>query len=291
LVTLWLLVSSLVFYVFYLKDFFSPIDTRPAEAPKELSDWKTLYNSDVFNAPEKEVPFEGVSQYFSYPTSASSPEVSLKLLSLQPRVYLFQNLLADWETDVIIEIANKRLEPSKVALRKGDKEEDFKSVRTSSQTWLSDADDKVVAILSKKMLRILSSSPSVSNQKNFETEPFQILRYDIGQLYQAHVDYFDPNYYKDVTSHRFATFFAYLSDPEEGGETNFPRANGGPPPTDYSKCDRGLIVSPKKGNAVLWYNMLPNGSFDPFSLHAGCAVKLGQKWAATKWFHITLDKK
>lgn len=57
----------------------------------------------------------------------------------------------------------------------------------------------------------------------------QILRYEIGQAYTAHHDYF-PKYQSDDHqwdpskggSNRFATIFLYLSDVEYGGETAFP---------------------------------------------------------------------
>ncbi|KAF3601376.1 hypothetical protein F2Q69_00032804 [Brassica cretica] len=46
-----------------------------------------------------------------------------------------------------------------------------------------------------------------------------------------------------------------LSDVDEGGETDFPKSSG------------GLSVSPKKGDAVLFWNNRPDGSQDPSSLH------------------------
>lgn len=40
---------------------------------------------------------------------------------------------------------------------------------------------------------------------------------------------------------------------------------------------------PKKGDALLFYNIHPNGTFDKHSLHGGCPVRQGTKWVATKW--------
>lgn len=92
---------------------------------------------------------------------------------------------------------------------------------------------------------------------------------------------------------RLATFFYYLNDVEEGGETAFTKA--GPTgwkdgePIDYTTCSRGYLVSPEKGTAILWYNLLAEGHMDGvvdrYSLHSGCDVKKGEKWSANKWIY------
>ena len=42
---------------------------------------------------------------------------------------------------------------------------------------------------------------------------------------------------------------------------------------------------PRKGDAVVFYDLKPDLEIDPQSLHAGCPVKKGTKWVATKWMH------
>ena len=82
---------------------------------------------------------------------------------------------------------------------------------------------------------------------------------------------------------RTATVLMYLTDVASGGETVFPNAGG------HNTCDcggksvRGLCVRPKKGDAVLFWTMRPNGAEDSASLHGGCEVVEGQKWSATLW--------
>jgi len=58
-----------------------------------------------------------------------------------------------------------------------------------------------------------------------------------------------------------------------GGETAFPKAAGG----------KGIKVSPKKGSAVLFYNLLEDGNGDDLALHAALPVKDGEKWLANFW--------
>eukprot|EP00439_Symbiodinium_sp_Y106_P068848 s573_g11.t1 len=82
---------------------------------------------------------------------------------------------------------------------------------------------------------------------------------------------------------RLATVFFYLSDVEEGGQTNFPRAGGRPQPRDFADCSKGVSVFPRRGRIMIFYSMHPSGEMDETSLHAGCAVKRGTKWSANKW--------
>lgn len=42
-------------------------------------------------------------------------------------------------------------------------------------------------------------------------------------------------------------------------------------------------VAPKKGQAVLFYNMLEDGNGADLSLHAALPVKRGEKWLANLW--------
>ena len=78
-----------------------------------------------------------------------------------------------------------------------------------------------------------------SEQGNYES--FQVLKYEIGQRYGVHHDYGNEDR-KLACGPRILTFFLYLSDVEEGGETAFPNL--------------GLSVTPKKGKALLWPSTL-----------------------------------
>lgn len=54
-------------------------------------------------------------------------------------------------------------------------------------------------------------------------QAFNILRYELKQKYDSHMDTFDPADFGPQYSQRLATVLIYLSEVEEGGETVFKR--------------------------------------------------------------------
>ena len=119
-------------------------------------------------------------------------------------------------------------------------------------------------------------------------EGLRILRYKEGQKFMPHNDYFhDLNSSRAAFGgQRAATVLMYLATPEEGGETVFPQARV-PPGLDskgFSRCARGkLAVRPRKGDALLFFSLLPDGTWDPTSMHGSCPVLKGLKYSATRW--------
>jgi hypothetical protein len=55
-------------------------------------------------------------------------------------------------------------------------------------------------------------------------ENIQILRYEHGQKYEPHFDYFHDKVNQARGGHRYATVLMYLSTVNKGGETIFPNA-------------------------------------------------------------------
>jgi prolyl 4-hydroxylase len=104
----------------------------------------------------------------------------------------------------------------------------------------------------------------------------QLLDYGPGQFYGRHHDQgqaeaHDPAY---SPGPRVLTFFLYLSDVEEGGETEF--------------TDIGLKVKPKKGSAILWPSVRNHNltTVDRRTHHAALPVLKGRKYAANTWIHL-----
>lgn len=94
---------------------------------------------------------------------------------------------------------------------------------------------------------------------------------------------------------RWASFFVYLDEEAEGGETWFPHLNI-PIPLHGSDSEEemgsvkwmkdekgGTKFLPKKGNALFWVNLHANGTGDERVVHAGREVKEGRKTAMNLW--------
>jgi prolyl 4-hydroxylase len=88
------------------------------------------------------------------------------------------------------------------------------------------------------MAEIEARIAEITNLPVENQETFQVLRYNGGEYYRAHYDYI-PEHGDMPCGARVATFFLYMSDVEEGGETHFPTIH--------------MKLKPKKGSAVLWY--------------------------------------
>lgn len=79
---------------------------------------------------------------------------------------------------------------------------------------------------------------------------------------------------KSLSGHRILTFFLYLSDVEEGGETKFNKL--------------GLKVKPKRGRALIWPSVKNDNpsNWDPRTYHEAMPVIKGKKYAANHWIHL-----
>ncbi len=106
-------------------------------------------------------------------------------------------------------------------------------------------------------------------------EPVQGQRYDVGQEFKAHTDYFQPDgadyeRYCAIPGQRTWTCMIYLNDVESGGATRFKVIN--------------KMFQPQTGKLVCWNNRRPDGRVNPNTLHHGMKVRKGVKYVITKWY-------
>lgn len=106
-------------------------------------------------------------------------------------------------------------------------------------------------------------------------EPLQGQRYDIGQEFKPHCDYFnrdgqDWEKYCSVAGQRTWTFMVYLNDVEAGGATRFKAVK--------------KTFQPEAGKLVCWNNMRADGRENPNTIHHGMKVRKGVKYVITKWY-------
>jgi len=201
----------------------------------------------------------------------------------RPRAYMLRGILTDEECEYLIKISESSLLASGVVDNETG-ESKMSEVRTSEGTFFQRHHDDTIS-------RIEAKIAGVTMIPERDGEGLQILRYKIGQKYDAHHDYFHDNVNGNAAhgGQRVATLLMYLTTPEEGGETIFP--NGKTPadhnPADWSECAKGKLgVKPKRGDAMLFYSLTPDGRKDPSSLHGSCPVVRGVKYSATRWMHV-----
>lgn len=162
-------------------------------------------------------------------------------------------------------------------------------VRTSSGMFIKKGMDHIVSGIEEKI-----AAWTLLPEEN--GEDIQVLKYEHGQKYDPHYDFFTDEVNIARGGHRIATVLMYLSDVEKGGETVFPQAEESQRMShakdDVSECARhGIAVKPRRGDALLFFSLHPNATPDHSSLHAGCPVLEGEKWSATKWIHVmSFDK-
>ena len=208
-------------------------------------------------------------------------------LAWKPRAFLYKNFMTDAECDHLIELAKDKLEKSMVA--DNDSGKSVKSeIRTSSGMFLTKGQDDVVSRIEER-IATWTFLP-VENG-----EAIQVLRYQDGEKYEPHFDYFHDKNNQALGGHRVATVLMYLSHVGKGGETVFPSVEDTHTPTKddtWSACGKsGLAVKPTKGDALLFFSLHPSAIPDEASLHTGCPVIEGEKWSATKWIHVAAFEK
>jgi prolyl 4-hydroxylase len=181
-----------------------------------------------------------------------------------PRLELFvlRDFLEAEDCEALIARIEAKRRPSTLANFNGD--DRFRT----SETCDLDTDDAVVAGLSARLAQISGIDPA-------HGEPLQGQRYDVGQEFKAHTDYFEPGSadyatYCSVAGQRTWTFMIYLNDVEAGGATRF------------KAIDK--IVKPERGKLLAWNNRLADGSVNTDAIHHGMKVRAGRKYVITRWY-------
>jgi len=139
--------------------------------------------------------------------------------------------------------------------------------RTSSGAWLG-PDETGSAQAAMRQLVV-----EITGQPLEHRESSQVLRYEPGQEYRQHQDFWHPDtdYYDAQMTRggqRAWSVLVYLNDVPAGGGTRFPIL--------------GIDVSPKTGKVLAWQKTI-DGELNYDSLHAGLPVTQGTKWMAITW--------
>ncbi|EKX40915.1 hypothetical protein GUITHDRAFT_112917 [Guillardia theta CCMP2712] len=238
-----------------------------------------------------------VGDTFDIPLPSANRNSIAKVRSISPRVLEVEDFLTPEECHELISSAKPLMSRSTVSAEGDSAVSLQESSRTSSTAWLPphshtlanklyDRVSSLVGIDFRKHEHVVVEDlQAIDKRGGSSVTAWQVLRYEVNQHYHIHHDYFDPVLHRGFLQgdgrNRFITAFFYLTDVERGD----PR-----PITDYSDCNRGLRVPPKRGKAIIFYSLLADGQrsggLDVASWHGGCDVHNGTKWAANYW--ITL---
>ena len=242
--------------------------------------------------------------------------VTLQTLSTSPPIFRAPGLLTEAALDALLEAAAPGLARStvgdptqtQVPYRQVDER------RTSLSAWVHGYNDPrqshSVARAVQRRVAALLALPSERLWRGIE--PLLAVEYPEGTFYEPHFDFFggsdklseQPAFTPPQGSNRFATVVVYLTsagEPGDGGHTVFPFAGfvngsesldgvafagavpGAPacsfPAPSTPKAARGMLIQPRRGDAILCYNQRPDGSLDGRARHGSCPVVRGTKRA------------
>lgn len=208
-------------------------------------------------------------------------------------IFEFENFLTDEECDAVKMVASQYLVPSTVTAKAyGDID---KSSEVDNDLIKNDTRVSKVAFLTKHRndppmpteqqlltLNIANKIAVALGVHPDRTEGMQVQYYEKGGFFKSHQDAWDPR--EDIGAswacpenggNRLYTFMVYLNKPKKGGSTSFSsvtKPNGKP-----------LKLKPKKGKAIVWLNLRPDGLQNPLAMHQGDEIKKGEKWIINLW--------
>lgn len=182
------------------------------------------------------------------------------------QIYICKDFLSPLECDQLIKHIDERVRPSTVS----DPLDDcvVSDYRTSKTADLHYFNSPLFLNVDRKISDYMGLEP-------FLGETMQAQRYEPGQYYKEHWDFFMPGtpenrLYCEWMGQRTWSTMIYLNDVETGGETYF----------KYLK----LKLKPKRGMLVTWNNLYKNGMPNIKTMHEACPPISGNKYIITKWW-------
>jgi prolyl 4-hydroxylase len=185
----------------------------------------------------------------------------------KPRAVLLDGLLSAQECERLIEYAHEKGLKKSGVVDPSSGDSVVHGARTSTSVFFTRAETPLIDSVEQKLAQITGWPVT-------HGEGLQVLRYEPGQQYKPHFDWFDKSK-PGAASHlsrggqRVATTVVYLATAESGGGTFFPEA--------------GVEVLPRAGGGIFFNNVDLLGKPDGTSLHSGTPVISGVKIVATYW--------
>lgn len=206
------------------------------------------------------IPWEIIREKIVLPHTRPLPVAVVELNT--PHVRSLRGLLTAEECDYLCAKGADRLEPARVG------QGTLHEARTNESATFDLLHSSVLVQSIDTRIALALEAPPENGER------LVLLRYLAGQAYAPHFDWLDPNAPGDAAAieaggQRLSTLITYLNTDFTGGETHFVRTNA---------AFRG-----RKGDALLWNNLLPDGSVDAATEHAGRPPLSGEKYLLSKW--------
>jgi len=201
----------------------------------------------------------------SLPLIRRAPPNLRKIDNMGFELYALDDFLNAKECAQITALIGHHLRPSQLAAEDADRE--FRTSRTANFGGLR---SPCAVAVDAKICKTLGIRSEYS-------EGIQAQRYEVGQQFKPHYDSFEPGSdgfkrFASARGNRTWTFMVYLNEDMDGGATRF--------------TEIGHAVTPKMGMALLWNNLLADGSPNLATMHCGEPVTRGHKVIITKWFRV-----
>lgn len=178
-------------------------------------------------------------------------------LSRDPRIERIDGLLSPEECAFLIELAEPRMRRATI-------------FHEAEQRFVEDpirrSDKAAFPIVSEwPFVRAINCRIAAATGSPVECgEPLQVLRYQEGQEYRAHVDAIPG-----MDNPRVLTALVWLNEDYSGGETRF---------SELGLAERGAT-----GDLLVFANTRDDGSPDSRTRHCGAPVTTGIKYLASRW--------
>ena len=247
-----------------------PVETFRKQAARAAYGW------------DRAKSWEDALTLLSRAAEAGEPEAKreLALVTQMPLAQLLEAPDADLLTDIaqigacrgfappgfsewFIDRAKGRLVPAGVYQAKG-----AKAVRSAQDFAFGPQERDLILAVMQERAAHLTRVPV-----DFHEAP-NVIHYNPGEEFSLHTDFLDPlapEYQVDIQQRgqRIATIVTYLNEDFEGAETWFP--------------DAQVKFRGHTGDAVVFSNVLPDGSPDFNTKHAGLPPSSGEKWVLSQW--------
>lgn len=195
-----------------------------------------------------------------------------RVWSSEPRIAVAKRFIAPAACDWLIERARPHLQAARIYDRTSG-ESILDPGRTNRGAEFGSA------LMDMPLAFVRARIAALANVPVSGLETSTVLHYAVGEQYAPHHDFLDVNelgYARQVEQcgQRALTVLIYLNENYEGGETVFPQLGRG--------------FKGRRGDALVFWNISPDGAPDWRTEHIGSAPTRGEKWLFSQWIRVRL---